>query len=299
MGLDCRLSTPMVRALVILTLVSLNVALWGGLILLCGPIKLLTPVGARRRVILLLGWMGDRWARGNQWIFARFLSTTWEITGAEEFRKDARYLIISNHISWIDVFVVLRAFRDAPFIRFFLKRGLLWFPIAGQACWALEFPFMRRYSAEYLEKYPERRGLDLETTRIACQRYSRLPVSILNFVEGTRFSREKHETQDSPWKHLLRPRIGGIAFVLASLAEQLDALYDVTIIYPEGDVTVWRFVTNRVPLIRAEVRRIEIPAAFRSAAIIEAGPAREAFKTWFNTIWAEKDALIEAASDSR
>jgi 1-acyl-sn-glycerol-3-phosphate acyltransferase len=294
MRVDCRLSTPMVRALVILTLVSLNVLIWGSLVLLGGLVKLLTPVRARRQVILMLGWMGDCWARGNEWIFSRFLNTTWEVTGAEELRKDARYLIISNHISWIDVFVVLRAFRGAPFIRFFLKRDLLWFPIAGQACWALEFPFMRRYSSEYLEKHPERRGLDLETTRLACQRYRRLPVSILNFVEGTRFTREKRETQASPWRHLLRPRIGGIAFVLASLAEQLDALYDVTIIYPSGEITVWRFVTNQLPSIRAEVRRIEIPPAFRSAAITEPGPAREAFKSWVNTIWTEKDHRIEA-----
>jgi 1-acyl-sn-glycerol-3-phosphate acyltransferase len=231
--------------------------------------------------------------RGNDWIFDTFLSTRWEIEGLEELRRDGHYLVLSNHVSWIDIFALYRAFLGVgPFIRFFLKQQLIWFPIAGQACWALAFPFMRRYSPEYLKQHPEKRGRDLETTRIACRRYRHVPVAILNFIEGTRFSREKHEDQQSPYRNLLRPRVGGIGFVLASLAEQLDAMYDVTLVYPHRDVTMWDFVTNRVEWVKLLARRIEIPDEFQSAAVTEAGEVRERFKVWVEQIWREKDQLI-------
>jgi hypothetical protein len=151
---------------------------------------------------------------------------------------------------------------------------------------------MRRYSPEYLAKHPEKRGRDLETTRRAVQHYRDVPVAILNFVEGTRFTREKHADQESPYRQLLRPRIGGIAFVLASMGEQLEAFLDVTLAYPGGDVRVWDFVSGRVPRITVGVRRIDVPSEFYTAAITEPGPARDRFKAWIGEVWREKDELL-------
>jgi 1-acyl-sn-glycerol-3-phosphate acyltransferase len=271
----------------------LNLAFWGSLVLAGGLVKLLTFGELRRRVIRTLPWLAERWAGMNDRIFDTFLTTRWEIEGIDDLRRDEHYLVISNHISWIDIFAVVRAFHArAPFVRFFLKSTLMWAPFVGQAAWALGFPFMRRYSAGYLAQHPEKRGRDLETTRIACRRFKHLPVTILNFVEGTRFSREKHEEQDSPYRFLMRPRVGGVGFVLASLAEQIDALYDVTIIYPSRDVTMLDFISNRIPWIRMIVRRVEVPDPLRSDAITEPGPAREQFRQWVEQIWREKDELI-------
>jgi 1-acyl-sn-glycerol-3-phosphate acyltransferase len=281
------------RAAAILFLLPLNLAVWGTLVFACGVVKLLTYGAARRRVIAAASWFGERWVIGNDWIFDTFLDTKWNIEGIDGARRDGHYLVVSNHVSWIDIFAVFRAFHGkTPFLRFFLKHTLIWFPIAGQACWALEFPFMRRYSPEYLAQHPEKRGRDLETTRIACRRYRKIPVTILNYAEGTRYSEEKHEDQQSPYTHLLRPRIGGISFVIASMAEQLDALYDLTIVYPHRDVTMWQFISNQVPWVEIRARRMEIPAEFHSAAITEPGPARERFKAWVEEIWREKDLTI-------
>jgi 1-acyl-sn-glycerol-3-phosphate acyltransferase len=286
------------RAVAIGIGLALNLALWGSLVLAGGLVKLLTFGELRHRVIRALPWLAERWAAGNDRIFDFFLATRWEIEGVDDLRRDEHYLVISNHISWIDIFAVVRAFHGrAPFIRFFLKHTLMWAPFAGQAAWALGFPFMRRYTPEYLNAHPEKRGRDLETTRIACRRFKHLPVTILNFVEGTRFSREKHEEQDSPYRYLLRPRVGGIAFVLASLAEQIDALYDVTIIYPARDVSMLDFIRNKVPWIRMIIRRVDVPDEFRSDAITEPGPAREHFKAWVEGIWREKDQQIARAAD--
>jgi 1-acyl-sn-glycerol-3-phosphate acyltransferase len=281
------------RAVPLILLLALNLLFWGTLVLAGGLVKLLTFGRARGRVILVLAWFGERWVRANDRIFDALLDTEWRLEGFEGLRRDAHYLVISNHVSWVDIFAVFRALHGrAPFVRFFLKHTLIWFPIVGQACWALEFPFMRRYSPEYLKQHPEKRGRDLETTRRACRRYRHLPVTILNYVEGTRFTRDKHEDQQSPYRHLLRPRVGGIGFVIASLAEQLDSVVDVTIVYPRRDVTMWDFVTNRVPWIALRARRLDIPPELATAAIVERGPARDAFKGWVEKIWQEKDEEI-------
>jgi 1-acyl-sn-glycerol-3-phosphate acyltransferase len=284
-----------IRAAITLLLLALNAATWGTLITLLGVVKLVTPGrAARRRVRLMLSELGDRWAGGNDRIFDAMLGTRWDISGAENLDREGHYLIISNHVSWTDIFVLFRVFhRRVAFIRFFLKHELIWFPIVGQACWAMDFPFMRRYTPEELERHPERRGKDLESTKITCRRYRRIPLAILNFIEGTRFTAAKHAEQESPYRHLLRPRVGGIAFVLASLSEQIDGLVDVTIDYSSPDVSLLDFLTNRIERVIVRARVLPIPQQFLSEPITEPGPAREAFRAWIDALWREKDALLE------
>lgn len=285
----------MLRAAAIVLLLLLNLMLWATLVVCLAPVKFLTFGEARRRVILAAAWLGERWVGGNWRIFTTFLDTEWRFQGVGDLRHDGHYLVISNHISWVDIFACFFAFRGAPFIRFFLKRILIWFPFAGQACWVLEFPFMRRYTPEYLARHPEKRGADLETTRRACRRYQTIPVTILNYAEGTRFTRAKQAAQQSPYAHLLRPRIGGISFVLASMAAQLDAVYDVTLIYPGGETTMWEFVTNRLPWVEVRARLLDVPAEFQSGAITEPGPVRDRFKAWMEELWRQKDRAIGEA----
>jgi len=285
----------MLRGLAIFILLTLNLALWGTLVFLGGLVKLLMPTKpSRTRVVRGLAWLAERWVGWNNDIFDALLPTKWDITGVDGIRYEGRYLIISNHISWVDIFAVLRAFHGhAAFIRFFLKHQLIWSPIVGQACAALEFPFMHRYTPEELQKHPEKRGKDLETARRLCRRYRFIPVAILNFVEGTRFSRKKHIEQESPYRHLLRPRAGGISFALASLGENLDAMFDVTIAYPHHDLTMWQFVTGKADRITIRVRRLDVPPDFLTPAVTEQGPVREQFKAWIDQVWREKDEQLD------
>lgn len=276
----------MIRGAITLLLMTVNAVFWGSLIAILGIVKFAIQFTAprsraRTRVILILASMGSHWVGGNDRIFDAMLPTQWQIEGiGDDVKRDGHYLIVANHVSWVDIFALQRAFRGrTAFIRFFLKRQLFWVPIVGQACWALEFPFMRRYTPEYLARHPEKRGTDLATTRKACQRYRNFPVAILNFLEGTRFSTSKHVEQQSPYRHLLRPRIGGISFVLDALGDQLDAMYDVTLAYPPGnDVTLGRFLTGRVPKIIVHARRLSIPASVD--------------RTWLDAMWKEKDELL-------
>jgi 1-acyl-sn-glycerol-3-phosphate acyltransferase len=292
----------MLRALATLLLLFLNLLLFGIPVVVVGIAKFAVHMTAprsrlRTRIILLLSAIAEQWVAMNSRIFDLMLPTRWDVTGIPEgMAPDRHYLIISNHVSWVDIFTIIRAFhRKTAFIRFFLKRQLILFPIVGQACWALEFPFMRRYSADELRRHPEKRGRDLETMRRACQRYRHIPMAILTFLEGTRFSEEKRVDQDSPYEHLLPPRVGAIAFVLASLGDQLDAMIDVTLAYPRGDVTLWQFLTGKVERIKVSARRVDVPAEFFTAEITEPGPARDRFKAWIESIWREKDALLATA----
>jgi 1-acyl-sn-glycerol-3-phosphate acyltransferase len=293
------------RGLVTVILLAFNTAVWGTAVVLAGVVKFVVHMtvprsALRTRVMLVLAWLAEHWVAGNNAIFDRRLPTQWDVSGIDDdLSRDGRYLIISNHVSWVDIFVLYRVFHHrTPFIRFFLKRQLIYFPLVGQACWAMEFPFMRRYSPEYLKHHPEKRGKDLETTRRAAQRYRHIPVSILNFVEGTRFTEEKRADQDSPYEWLLRPRIGGFAFILASLGDQLDGVFDVTIAYPRQEVTMWRFVNGRIPRITVRARRIDVPPEFMTAAVTEPGPERDRLKEWVGGVWAEKDAIIGKVSGS-
>jgi 1-acyl-sn-glycerol-3-phosphate acyltransferase len=291
----------MIRATITILLLALNAAFWGTCIVLLGVVKFAIHVTAprsraRTRVILVLAWLGERWVAGNDRIFDLMLPTQWDIRGiGDDVKPDGHYLLIANHLSWVDIFAVSRAFHGrAAFIRFFLKRQLFWAPIVGQACWALEFPFMRRYTPEYLQKHPEKRGTDLLTTRKACQRYRNFPVAILNFLEGTRFTKDKQDEQDSPYRYLLRPRIGGIAFVLAALGDQLDGMYDVTLAYPpDNDPTMFQFVSGGIPKIVVHARRVDPPPKFFDAAVTLPGPLREELKVWMERLWEEKDELLE------
>jgi len=278
----------MLRAPLVVLLLVANMVRWGLPLVLLGIVKFAVHMTAprsrlRTRVILALARLAERWVAGNDRIFDRMLPVEWDIEGiGDDVRPPGHYLIISNHVSWVDIFVLFRAFHGrAAFIRFFLKQQLIWFPIVGQACWALEFPFMRRYTPEYLAKHPEKRGKDLETTRRACQRYRNFPVAVANFVEGTRFSRRKRDEQPSPYRHLLRPRVGGISFVFDSLGEYLDATYDVTIAYPGGETTLWAFISGKLKRVVVRARRVEPPEP-------------EWVRPWIEGLWREKDALLDS-----
>src|SRR4029079_1630637 len=122
--------------------------------------------------------------------------------------------------------------RRIPLLKFFLKQQLIYVPVIGLAWWALDFPFISRHSAAYLSAHPEKRFEDLEATRRACDKFARTPTSVMNFTEGTRFTRAKHRAQRSPYRHLLKPRAGAMALSLSVLGDKFDALLDVTIVYP-------------------------------------------------------------------
>jgi 1-acyl-sn-glycerol-3-phosphate acyltransferase len=219
---------------------------------------------------------------------------SWDVEGVDRLKRNEWYFVNSNHQSWTDIVVLLKIFANKiPFPKFFLKKELFWIPILGTAWWALDYPFMRRYTREYLEKHPEKQGKDQEATRKACERYKYTPVSILNFIEGTRFTPEKHKRQKSPYRHLLNPRAGGFAFALNAMDGKITKMLDVTIVYPEGPIKFWNFLCGRVSRIIVRVKEITIPKELITGNYEDDPVYRERFQQWVRELWQKKDKLIE------
>jgi 1-acyl-sn-glycerol-3-phosphate acyltransferase len=275
-------------------LVAFNVLLHATTLFVMAAFKALLPIaGIRRALSRALIVIAEQWIAVNGLLFALFTPTQWQIDGLEGLHRDGWYLVLSNHQSWVDIPVLQKTFnRRIPFLRFFLKKQLIWVPVLGLAWWALDFPFMQRHSKATLELHPELRGQDKEATRKACERFRQSPVSVMNFVEGTRFRPHKHEQQQSPFAHLLRPRAGGVAFVLETMGEILQAIVDVTIVYPDGRPTMIDLLAGRVRQIRVHVRQLPIPPDFFRGDYENDAEFRARFQAWISALWAEKDELI-------
>ncbi|KZC16487.1 acyltransferase [Rhodanobacter sp. FW510-R12] len=256
-------------------------------------VKLVVPVPAIRQACSrVLVRIAESWIGVNGFLFDLFTRIRWRVEGLAGLRRDGNYLVLCNHQSWVDIPVLQRVFnRRIPFLRFFLKQQLIWVPLLGQAWWALDFPFMKRYSRETLLKHPELQGKDKEATRRACEKFRHMPVSVMNFVEGTRFTPAKHAAQSSPYRHLLRPKAGGLAFVLDAMGDALHAILDVTIVYPEGRCTMADLIAGRVRDIRVHVRERAIEAGLLGNYDEDAA-FRGRVKSWVNTLWREKDAQV-------
>jgi 1-acyl-sn-glycerol-3-phosphate acyltransferase len=215
------------------------------------------------------------------------------VHGTDKLKLHEWYLVIANHQSWVDILVLQKVFhRKIPMLKFFIKKELIWFPILGQAWWALEFPFIKRYSRSFLEKHPHLKGKDIEITRKACEKFETMPVAVMNFVEGTRFTREKHKTQQSPYINLLRTKAGGIAHVLGVMGDRLHSILDVTIVYPHGQKSFWSYVCGNIREIKIRVKSLPI----RKEMIGDYAKDitfRNDFHNWLNALWAEKDKCIE------
>ncbi|MGH8458482.1 MAG: acetyltransferase, partial [Nevskiales bacterium] len=206
-----------------------------------------------------------------------------------------KYLLLSNHSTWMDIPVLLRVFPGhLPFPRPFIKQQLLWLPIIGFSAWAIDCPFMRRYTKEELEKHPEWRGRDLETTRRSCEKFRQLPVTVLNYVEGTRFTEAKRVARQSPYRNLLRPKSAGAAFVLNAMGDQFDAIINMTIAYTPGvDTSFWNCICGGMPEITMRVEKFPVPAEFVHGNYQEDPVFQKNFQAWMTNLWDRKQKLID------
>lgn len=251
-------------------------------------LRLGLPFTAVRRVFdPWLNRVATAWIAGNSGWMRLTQNTRWDVQGLETLSPRRWYLVVANHQSWVDIFVLQHLLnRRIPLLKFFLKRELIWVPVMGLAWWALDFPFMRRSG--------ERRADDIEAARRACARFALVPTSVMNFVEGTRFTPAKHAAHGRGLKHLLRPRAGGLAMAMHVLGARFDDLLDVTIVYPDGVPSFWRFLCGGVPRIVVRLQEHPIPPAFSHGDPVADPAQRRAVQRWLEDLWARKDAQIAA-----
>lgn len=290
------------RGAVTLLLYTLNTI---GCFAAMSPIILLKVilVHEKTRIFLTRGLVGiaTAWVSINGGILRLTQKIRIELETGDEnpwkiFSPRNSYLVISNHRSWADILLLQHVFnRRIPFLKFFLKKELIWVPLLGVAWWALDFPFMKRYSRQYLEKHPEKKGTDMETTRRYCEKFRHSPISVINFLEGTRFDHQKHEKQQSPFRHLLKPRAGGIGIVLSSMGEKFSGIIDVTLVYPKNKppVAFWEFLQGKISVAVIHIRTYPVPEKFAGKNYEKDEAFKQAFQEWINGLWGDKDETIE------
>lgn len=282
------------RGIITLSLVIINTALWCVLLYVPGLARMLVPLESARQALgRLLIRLAQMWIAGNNAVLDLVHNIEWDVRGVDGLRLDRTYLVTCNHQTWADIPVLQRTFNHrAPFIRFFLKQELIWVPLLGLAWWFLDYPFMKRYSRQELERRPELRGKDLETARRACEKFRSTPASILNFLEGTRFTTAKHRSQESPYLHLLRPKAGGMAFVIDAMGDSLHSLLDVTIVYPSGAPNFREFLAGGLDRVIVHVEERQIPAELQGGDYLGDAVLRQRFQKWVHNLWQQKDDRI-------
>ena len=284
------------RIVPILLLIALSTLLHCLPLFAVALFKAVLPLAAVRRACNpLLTGLAESWIGVNNAMIDAFTRTRFEIDGAAQLARDGHYLVLANHQSWVDILVLQKVFnRRIPLLRFFLKRSLFWVPVLGLAWWALDFPFMGRYSRKQIARNPELGQRDMEVTRRACAKFRDIPVAVMNFVEGTRFTPHKHDVQGSPFRHLLKPKSGGVAFVLDAMGSGLHALLDVTIVYPGGRPSMLDLMAGRIPAVKVRLRQHPIPAELVNGDYQGDRAFRAHFQQWMNGLWQQKDADIDA-----
>src|SRR3990167_3926619 len=270
---------PNARGVIALLLLVINTLFWCALLFALSLVKLVLPFKAvRLRIDPALNTIATCWIACNSgwmWLTQR---TRWDVQGLDDLRYRGWYLVNCNHQSWVDIF---------------LLQQLIWVPVIGLAWWALDFPFMRRHSAAALQKHPELRQQDRETTRRACEKFALVPTSVMNFAEGTRFTKTKHQAQASPYRHLLKPKAGALALALNAMGEKFHSLVDVTIVYPCGAPSFWGFLCGRTAQVTVRVQRLPIEPEFCTGDYDQDAAFRTRFQDWLARLWSDKDRQID------
>lgn len=282
------------KGLVSVLLLILTTLFWGIPLIALTLVKLVTPGRRLRRLVLRgLNEVALNWVGTNLWWMRRWLRPRLDIHLPEGLSREQWWLVLSNHRSWTDIFLLFFALhRRIPMPHFFVKRQLIWIPIVGLAFWAMEFPMLRRLTREQRERHPQLARRDREATERMCRHARERPIAIYNFVEGTRFTPAKHAAQASPYRHLLRPRAGGIAQVLGLLGDRLGGILDVTLRYDNPRPTFWGYLCGQEGPVSLTARRLAVPHWMVEGDYHDDPDYKERFHSWLNALWQDKDASL-------
>ena len=210
-----------------------------------------------------------------------------------EFDKNQWYMAVSNHQSWADIFILLvAAHKRIPLLKFFMKKELAWIPFVFLANKTLNMPFVKRPSKTQLIKNPNLIFKYYENTLLACKRFLRSPSTIFSYAEGTRNNSIKHKAQNSPYKNLLIPRVGGIATALSAMPN-IDVLVDYSVVYKSDKRGAWAFLKGDMRDVKVSVKKYNIPEDLKNKNYSTDEEYRKNFKIWIEGIWEEKDKEIE------
>lgn len=279
-----------IRAIFIALLLIMNIIILGTTFFLFAALKLALPA---KKIQIFIYHIGEAiyhlWIDINGYILQNFLGTTWQYEIDARLNNKTWYMLIANHRSGLDILILQIIFnRKIPHLKFFMKDSLQWIPFIGQACYVLDYPIIKRYShskARKNSKLLQQSRQDLVDT---CKKLQQRPTTVINFLEGTRFSEKKH--LKSPYKYLLPPQAGGTAVVMTELKQQINQVIDVTIYYPQK-TTLFSFLLGKVKNIKVEYDLITIDESWHGQFYIDR-QYRAAINDKIKKLWQQKDNVI-------
>ena len=237
--------------------------------------------------------IGDLTVYGLKLIMLLMHGNNIQVINSEKYDMNKWYMAMSNHQSWADIFVLLTvANKKIPLLKFFMKKELWWIPFVFLANKTLNMPFVNRHSKKAIEKNPSLRTKDYENTLKSCKRFLRAPSTIFSYAEGTRFTSEKHKAQNSKYKNLLQPKIGGMATALSAMPE-IDTLINFSVVYKSKKRGVWSFLNGEMKDVKVFIKSYKIPENLKNRNYGSDHLYRDEFKEWIEEIWDEKDRKID------
>lgn len=194
-------------------------------------------------------------------------------------------LLVVNHQQMADITFLMAYARSKGRLgdmRWFVKDVLKWVPGVGWGLWLMGTFFVKR------DWNSDRAGIERTFAGI---RRDRVPLWLLMFVEGTRVTPAKVEKSRQyalehalePSEHVLTPRTKGFTASVVGLRDHLDAVYDVTLGYPDGVPSLWQFIQGFATRAHLHVRR---------HPMAELPESEDALAAWLHARFQEKDALL-------
>ncbi|MFK8019110.1 MAG: acetyltransferase [Pseudomonadales bacterium] len=211
----------------------------------------------------------------NDWWLCKVIGINWQPDPSEkgqtlptQLDKNGSYLVIANHQSWFDIYILQSLVtRQGPMLSFLVKQELVYVPIIGWIILALRFPLLsRQMSKQHGQQIQssassdaeDKHRRDIQAIATACDTVKKHPTALMNFVEGTRFTPAKQQATNSPYMHLLRPRSKGLSAMLNALENDVEGIIDITLRYPSAP-TFWQCMSGKHQRINCRMELIPCP----------------------------------------
>lgn len=277
-------------------LIPLNCIVIATPIMILGLIRILIPLSLIANLCEQCNfWLYRIWVFDNAMILKLTNNIKWHISGDKIPKIKKSCVVISNHLSWADIIILCCVYRGRiPTTKFFMKHSLIYIPFVGLACYALGMPFLRRYSREKLLKDPKLRNADIESTKKACRRLATNPSSLINFVEGTRFTPVKAKLARSQYQNLMPPKAASVAIALGEIGKDIDYVFNTTLVYPHNRYPSKPFIDllkGKLKDVYADIELVKVTPEI-SGDYLGDKAYKHQFTMHLRDVWQEKDEKI-------
>jgi 1-acyl-sn-glycerol-3-phosphate acyltransferase len=221
-----------------------------------------------------------------------------KVLGAEAIKEGESAFIISNHKSMADFFLIHSVAIQKNMIgycRYFVKDSVKWIPFFGWGMWLMNMIMLRRdWSTDRKRIY--------QSFRLYTKH--RLPLWLISYSEGSRFSVEKvKESQDYSiqtgkpvLKHVILPRTRGFVISIKELRGYITALYDVTLIYSKKDPNI---VPTLFDYFTANLSNFSLEVHIRRFSIEDLPHSDNDLSGFLHQRFQEKDKFLEMISGNK